>query len=142
MLESYESVSPTAILTSYPRIFTDIPYEKEIYEWLSKNCNEEVKLNKLLAPEIEARYKLANKLLDKQNVTQVLEIAAGYTSRGLSYSQNGYKYVEMDLAEVNNKKKRIINELFEMNDNLHIVSGNALNMDDYVKCEEYFNSNK
>ena len=73
MLESYESVSPTAILTSYPRTFTDIPYEKEIYGWLSKNCSEEVNLNKLLAPEIEARYKLANKLLDKQNATQVLE---------------------------------------------------------------------
>ena len=93
MLESYESVSQTAILTSYPRNFTDIPYEKEIYEWLSKNCNDEVILNKLLAPEIEARYKLANKLLNKQNATQVLELAAGYTSRGLTYSQNGYKYV-------------------------------------------------
>ena len=142
MLESYESVSQTAILTSYPRNFTDIPYEKEIYEWLSKNCNDEVILNKLLAPEIEARYKLANKLLNKQNATQVLELAAGYTSRGLTYSQNGYKYVEMDLEEVTNNKKRIISELFETNDNLHIVSGNALNMDDYVKCEEYFNSNK
>ena len=50
MLESYESVSPTAILTSYPRIITDIQYEKDIYEWLNKNCNEKVKLNKLLAP--------------------------------------------------------------------------------------------
>ena len=48
----------------------------------------------------------------------------------------------MDLEEVTNNKKRIISELFETNDNLHIVSGNALNMDDYVKCEEYFNSNK
>ena len=142
MLESYESVSPTAILTSYPRIFTDIPYETEIYEWLSKNCNEEVELNRLLAPEIEARYKLTNKLLDKQNVAQVLELAAGYISRGLIYSQNGYKYVEMDLEGVVNNKKKIINELFEINDNLHIVCGNALNMDDYIKCEEYFDSNK
>ena len=113
MLESYESVSPTAILTSYPRIFTDIPYEKEIYEWLSKNCSEEIQLNKLLAPEIEARYKLANKLMDKLNITQVLELAAGYSSRGLIYSQKGYKYVEMDLEGVSNNKKRIINELFE-----------------------------
>ena len=29
MLENFESISPTAILTSYPRIFTDIPYEKK-----------------------------------------------------------------------------------------------------------------
>ena len=26
MIESFESISPTAILTSYPRVFTDIPY--------------------------------------------------------------------------------------------------------------------
>ena len=142
MIESFESISPTAILTSYPRIFTDIPYEKEIYEWLSKNCSEKVQLNKLLAPEIEARYKLANKLMDKLNITQVLELAAGYSSRGLIYSQKGYKYVEMDLEGVSNNKKRIINELFEKNDNLHIVSGNALNYDDYIKCNEYLDKDR
>ena len=63
MLENFESISPTAILTSYPRIFTDIPYEKEIYDWWSKNCTDDVKLNKLLAPEIEARYKLTDRLM-------------------------------------------------------------------------------
>ena len=119
MIESFESISPTAILTSYPRIFTDIPYEKEIYDWLSKNCNDEVKLNKLLAPEIEARYKLTDRLMEKLNINQVLELAAGYISRGLLYSQRGYKYVEMDLEGVSNNKKRLINELFEMNDNLN-----------------------
>ena len=64
MNESFESISPTAIITQYPRVFTDIPYEKEIYDWLSKNCNDKVNLNKQLAPEIEARYKLINKLLE------------------------------------------------------------------------------
>ena len=37
MLDSYESISPTAILTAYPRMFTDIPYEKEIYKWSLDN---------------------------------------------------------------------------------------------------------
>ena len=142
MLENFESISPTAILTSYPRIFTDIPYEKEIYEWLSKNCKDEVKLNKLLAPEIEARYKLTDRIMNKLNIKQVLELAAGYSSRGLIYSQNGYKYIEMDLEEVSNNKKRLINELFQMNNNLHIISGNALNYDDYIKCEKYLDKNK
>ena len=63
MLDNFESISPTAILTSYPRTFTDIPNEKEIYKWLSKNCNEDVKLNKMLAPEIEARYKKGQPVL-------------------------------------------------------------------------------
>lgn len=142
MNESFESISPTAIITSYPRVFTDIPYEKEIYNWLSKNCNDKVNLNKLLAPEIEARYKLINKLLEKQNITQVLELASGYSSRGLVYSNKGYKYVEMDLEEVSNNKKRLIDELFKINNNLKIISGNALNYNDYVKCNEYFDKDK
>ena len=142
MNQSFESISPTAIITSYPRVFTDIPYEKEIYDWLSKNCNDKVNLNKLLAPEIEARYKLINKLLDRNNSRQVLELASGYSSRGLIYSNKGYKYVEMDLEEVSNNKKRLIDELFQTNDNLKIVSGNALNYNDYIKCDEYFDSDK
>ena len=44
MLDNFESISPTAIFTAYPRTFTDIPYEKKIYEWLSKNCNDKVKI--------------------------------------------------------------------------------------------------
>ena len=142
MLEDFKSVSPTAILTAYPRIFTDIPYEKEIYDWLSKNCNDDIKLNKLLAPEIEARYKLTDRLLEKLNIFQVFELAAGYSSRGLLFSKKGYKYVEMDLEDVSNNKKRLINDLFEMNDNLIIESGNALNFTDYIKCDNYFDSDK
>lgn len=36
MLDNFESISSTAIVTSYPRIFTDIPYEKDIYNWIKK----------------------------------------------------------------------------------------------------------
>lgn len=142
MLENFESISPTAILTSYPRIFTDIPYEKEIYKWLSENCNEDVKLNKMLAPEIEARYKLTNKILNKLEIKQVLELAAGYSSRGLIYAQKGYNYVEMDLPSVSKNKIRLLNDIDCINNNLHIISGNAINYNDYTKCDKYFDSSK
>lgn len=141
MLENFESISPTAILTSYPRTFTDIPYEKEIYKWLSENCNEDVKLNKLLAPEIEARYKLTNKILDRLQIKQILEFAAGYSSRGLIYSQKGYKYVEMDLDSVSKNKIKLLNSIGSINDNLYIINGNALNYKDFEKCEKYLNLN-
>ena len=107
----YEKISPTAVVTSYPRIFTDIPYEKEIYNWLEHHCNEEVTLNKMLAPEIVARYKLTNKLLDKYRIKQVLELAAGYSSRGLFYSKKGYNYVELDLENVTKNKKEILHSI-------------------------------
>lgn len=141
--KEYEKISPTAIVTSYPRIFTDIPYEKEIYEWLNSNCKEEVTLNKMLAPEIEARYKLTNKLLDNSGIKQVLELAAGYTSRGLIYSSRGYNYVEMDLENVSKNKKNIIKTIKKnIPNSLNIISGNALRSSDYSKCDEYFEENK
>lgn len=143
MLDDFESITPTAIVTSYPRQFTDIPYEKEIYEWLSDNCNNnDIKLNKLLAPEIEARYKLTNKILDNLNITQVLELAAGYSSRGIIYSKKGYEYIEMDLEEVAKNKVRLLNDITSIPNNLHITSGNALNYADFEKCKEYLNKNK
>ena len=137
--KDYEKISPTAIVTSYPRIFTDIPYEKEIYNWLENHCNEEVTLNKMLAPEIEARYKLTNKILDKYRIKQVLELAAGYSSRGLFYSQKGYNYVELDLENVTKNKKEILHSI-EKNipKNLNIISGNALKNDDFKRIESYF----
>lgn len=97
----------------------------------------------MLAPEIEARYKLTNKLLDNSGIKQVLEIAAGYSSRGLIYSQKRYNYVEMDLENVSQNKRSII-QAIEKNipESLNIVSGNALRCDDYVKCNEYFEKDK
>ena len=49
-------MSQTAIVTSYPRIFTDIPYEKEIHNTLKCHHHEEVVLEKNMAPEIEVIY--------------------------------------------------------------------------------------
>lgn len=138
MLDSFESICPTAILTSYCRTFTDIPYEREIYEWLSANYCENIKLNKMLSPEFEARYKLINKILnDNRNIKQVLELAAGYSSRGVIYSKQDYKYVEMDLDVVAKNKIELLNDIDDIPSNLHIESGNALS-----KCEKYFNPNQ
>lgn len=142
--KEYEEISPTAIVTSYPRIFTDIPYEKDIYKLLTEYIGkeiEEVSLNKNLATEIEARYKLTNKLLDKSNIKQVLEIASGYSSRGIIYSQKGYNYIEMDLPKVVDTKKKIVHDLNINNlDNLKIVGGNALRCSDFEKCDSFLNS--
>lgn len=142
MLENFESISPTAIVTSYPRTFTDIPYEKNIYMWLCNNYNEKVNLNKMLAPEIEARYKLINKLLDATRINQVLEIAAGYSSRGIIYSKKYYEYVEMDLEEVAKNKNELLKELNLNNSNLHVINGSALNYEDFNKSSKYFSKDK
>lgn len=138
--KDYEEISPTAIVTSYPRIFTDIPYEKDIYNWLEEHCNTEVALYKNMAPEMEARYKLINKILNKSNIKQVLELASGYSGRGLIYSKKGYKYIEMDLENVSKNKRRILESIEEnIPSDLNIISGNALKKDDFDKCKKYLN---
>lgn len=137
----YEEISPTAIVTAYPRIFTDIPYEKEIYKWLENNCNQKVALYKNMAPEIEARYKLINNLLEKYAIRQVLELAAGYSSRGIIYSKKGYNYVELDLENISQNKKKIIHSIeSDIPKTLNIVKGNALREQDFKSIEKYFDS--
>ena len=141
--KEYKEISPTAIVTSYPRTFTDIPYEKEIYKWLENHCKESTTLYKNLAPELEARYKQINKLLDESQIKQVIEIAAGYSSRGLIYSQKGYNYIEMDLEGVSKNKKDLLNAIkSDIPSNLKIVTGNALKKDDFNKCKQYLNENE
>lgn len=140
MKNEFESISPTAILTSYPRTFTDIPYEKEIYNWIERNCAEKPALNKNLAPEIEARYKLINKLLNNTSIEQVLEIASGYSSRGIIYSQKGYNYVEMDLENVVINKRKIVEGISKQNDCLNIIEGNALSNLDFEKADKYLDN--
>ena len=141
--KDYEEITPTAVVTSYPRIFTDIPYEKEIYNWLENHCNEEVTLNKMLAPEIEARYKLTSKLLDRYRIKQVLELAAGYSSRGLIYSKKGYNYIELDLENVSKNKIEILNYIEkDIPKSLNVISGNALRKDDFKKLERYLKSDE
>lgn len=138
----YESIIPTAIVTSYPRIFTDIPYEKEIYSKIGEENVKKVFLDKMLAPELEARYKLANKLLNATNIKQVLELASGYSSRGLDYSKKGYTYVEMDLPLMIEEKRRILQEITTIPSSLHLVSGNALQASDYKNAISVFNKNQ
>ena len=141
--KDYENISPTAIVTSYPRTFTNIPYEKEIFNYLKSNCNTEVILNKELAPEIEARYKLINNLLDKSNIKQVVELASGYSSRGLIYSKADYNYIEVDLNNVSDTKLKLINNVFgDLNENHHLISGNVLKDEVFKNIDNYLNKNE
>lgn len=148
--EQYTGIIPTAYLTAYPRTFTDIPYSKEIFVELENivqrkdghGIGEELKVKKL-APEIEARYKLVNHLLEKTGVQQVLELASGLSTRGLVMSEDsGVKYIELELEQMAGIKLEAIGRLTESRDNLHVVSGNALRFSDLNKAAKYFDDNK
>jgi O-methyltransferase involved in polyketide biosynthesis len=136
--ENYTSIIPTAYVTAYPRIFTDIPNSKEIFNEL-KNLREisgkppiddEQKVSRL-APELEARHKLIDKLILDTKITQVLELAAGLSPRGLTFTANPSNiYAELDLDEMAKMKQQILRKIAKLPQNLKIISGNALKMDD------------
>lgn len=138
----FTSVIPTAITVSYPRIFTDIPYATEIWTYLKKKTLVKPYIpNDVLSVELEARYKLIDKLLEDTGIHQVLELASGYSQRGLIFAKEySYKYIELDLNKVVNLKKEIINNISAMPDSLKIVSGDATSKDDFDKCKEFFTS--
>lgn len=48
----------------------------------------------------------------------------------------------MDLNNVSKNKVKLLNDIAEIPNNLHIISGNALNCEDYIKCDKYFDKNK
>jgi O-methyltransferase involved in polyketide biosynthesis len=149
--EYYNNIIPTAWLTAYRRTFSDIPFSKEIFTELDKllkshkfPITEDMKAAQL-SPQMEARYKLVNHLLKYQKGTQILEIAAGFSSRGLEFCQNPkITYVEFDLPMIIEEKQRIIKTINKNKDmpNLHLVKGNALDLDSLLQVEKYFDKRK
>lgn len=139
----FTSIETTALVTSYPRTLTDIPYEKEIFAELQKKETKDIPLQKELAPSIEARYKLINKLIEQKEANQVLELAAGYSSRGLNFALCGKTFIEMDLESISKNKTAILQSIVkELPNNLHILTGNALNTADYEQCRPFLDKHK
>lgn len=152
---SFEKVIPTAWMVAYRRTFSDIPFSQEIFEKLEeirkRNNYEDISsdLKKPeLAPQFEARHKLIDKLIYQSNSDQILELASGFSSRGLSMSKkDNFNYVEMDLPSVIKEKEQIIKEIaknkeFEVPENLHFESGNVLDFKNFEKATKHFEKSK
>lgn len=137
--EEYRKSEPTALLVAYARTFTDIPFSQDIfneYEKINQAHNgpqmpEELKIPSL-APRFEARYKLINQLLENTGVSQIIEVAAGLSPRGLEMTKDQETiFVELDLAKNNETKKEIVDSLTRKSKsrtNLNIEEGNALDL--------------
>jgi O-methyltransferase involved in polyketide biosynthesis len=132
--DKFRELMPTAILTAYPRTFSDIPYSQEIFDELSRyhgDIDEELLVDRL-AVELEARSKLIDKLIATTKTTQILELAAGFSSRGLTFTQRpDAKYVEIDLPELIQVKERVVSRIIDVPSNLTLLGGNALRGSDY-----------
>lgn len=140
-----EKISMTAKLTAYMRQYSDIPFAKEVAAFVrakqAMDCLERIgdfSFTDLLwyAPLFEVRYKSIASYIGKSGIEQVLELASGFSLRGLAMVLGNQRltYLETDLASVTTLKLALIAELRRtkttvLPDNLHIGAADALDLE-------------
>jgi len=105
--EPYSKISPTAGLTAYHRSFSDIPFASEVAregkvtEIAGTLLQQTDKITGMFSSvALELRYKAINQALQRGGFNQVLEIACGFSPRGLDIAANGGRYVGTDLPGI------------------------------------------
>jgi O-methyltransferase involved in polyketide biosynthesis len=114
-------ISVTAKLAAYYRQFSDIPFAEEVakrigadaaFEGILKEHGLEREKLTFYAPMFEARYKSITQLILQSGTSQVLELASGYSLRGLDLTRSGaVRYVETDLPDVVAAKLSLLEEV-------------------------------
>ena len=138
---NFEKISLTARLTAYMRQYSDIPFAKDVavrlraeeaFEKLLRDNELSPKDLLWYAPILEVRYKSVAETIRKSRVTQVLELASGFSLRGLAVTQDPQiTYVESDLEELTDEKASLVADLRRQyrlaeHGNLHLVTADAL----------------
>ena len=138
-------ISVTAKVSAYYRKFSDIAFAAEVAtligadeafaEIVRDHGLEPDKLT-VYAPMFEARYKSITQLICKSGATQVLELACGYSLRGLDLTRDSsLRYVETDLPDVVTAKLGLLDEVRRRHDlapsPLHVVTAaNVLELEE------------
>ena len=114
-------ISVTAKVAAYYRQFSDIPFAAEVarrigadeaFEQILREHGLERDKLTFYAPMFEARYKSITQLILESGASQVLELASGYSLRGLDLSRSGaVRYVETDLPDVVTAKLSLLDDV-------------------------------
>jgi O-methyltransferase involved in polyketide biosynthesis len=153
MEKSYQKISPTAKLLAYLRNFTDIPFAKEIAaesgaeKTFQELRGESAESDVRFAPIYEARYKATDRIIAQSSITQILEVAAGLSPRGLAMTENpDVVYVVTDLPQILEQEeaisKEILARLNSHRPNLHFQVANALDRKSLWRAAAPFNPNQ
>lgn len=151
----YDGVIPTGWLTAYGKTFTDIAYSRDMFDGLetirlANGPDERLATMKdtRLAPQFEARHKLLNRIIRSTGIKQVMEIAAGFSTRGLELTADSeVVYVEVDLPGVVTDKHRVLDMLrakgaIPQRPNLFLEAGSAVNEQDLLHAAAHFDDSK
>lgn len=120
MNKEHSSISPSAKWMSLIKGHTSMPFARQVAGLLS--CPDSfvpdfTKRDFTLwgqALHLESRFWSINQLLDEMPVNNILELASGYSFRGLDYAkQQGIHYIDTDLPGVIDTKKEFITALLK-----------------------------
>ena len=137
-------ISVTAKIAAYYRQFSDIPFAQEVAKRIGADAAFEQILREhglerdkltFYAPMFEARYKSLTQLILQSGASQVLELASGYSLRGLDLTRNGaVRYVETDLPDVVAAKLSLLEDVRQHHSIVrsphHVVTADALDFDE------------
>jgi len=156
IVPDHNKISVTAKLVAYYRGFSDIPFAKDVsrlieasqaFEKLAVDSGIAAEQILEFAPIFEIRYKSIVTLIRNSGIRQVLELASGFSLRGLAMARDeGYSYVESDLDDLTSEKTQIIHELgidYPLANGVHhFASVNALDFDQLRAATSSFDRNK
>ncbi len=143
-MEGYDfrRVSVTALIPAFARgDHTSIPWAKEILAFLRSHgatlsdgpWSEDTARG--FAPVFEARFRAVSRVVAERGVTQVLELAAGFSPRGMDLARQGIVYVETDLAESMTRKREIVTAILgAVPENLHLCAASAIDRSQLLEC--------
>ena len=120
-MTSPADISVTAKVSAYYRKFSDIAFAAEAaaligaddaFAEIVRDHGLEPDRLTIYAPMFEARYKSITQLIRSSGASQVLELACGYSLRGLDLTRDpSLSYVETDLPEVVSTKLGLLDEV-------------------------------
>jgi O-methyltransferase involved in polyketide biosynthesis len=138
----FRRVSVTALIPAFARgDYTSIPWAKEMLAFLRSHGAAltdgpwSEATARAFAPVFEARFLAVSRVIAEKGATQVLELAAGLSPRGMDLARQGIVYVETDLAESITRKREIVTAILgAVPENLHLCAASAIDRSQLVKC--------
>ena len=139
--ETFDRVSTTAQFVAYWRQYTDIPFALDVAVYINANETIETFLRdnhvapgevSWYAPLFEVRYKSIQEAVRRFGLQQVVELASGFSLRGLSLTRDpGITYIETDLRGLTDEKAALVSGLrqkYGLSDygNFHMSAADAL----------------
>ena len=153
MKAPYRKISPTAYMTAYQRSMSDIPFAGEIAretgardvaeEWLTETGGA---LETIPSVGLEIRYKAINRALHERGFTRVMELACGFSPRGLEIARDGGRYVGTDLAGLGGAAFPVLRRIAMREgipaDRLRYQMADALNWDEIKRAAGFFHGQR